>query len=166
VFLFATHALAAFAAVGEPALPAGGAAAPSLIDPTDILALVAMALFSIHRIEIRGTDARAFPYVPQAAFDDWYSRAVFAKSLSINACFLKFALNTAWYYGTRHFLPVRVVAGGGMALFVTWLGVLAYSMLLSSWARKRASALGIVVGRRVVADVSTPAATTSSSSGD
>ena len=42
MFLFATtQALAAFAAVGEPALPAGGAAAPSLIDPTDILALVA-----------------------------------------------------------------------------------------------------------------------------
>jgi hypothetical protein len=135
-------------------LEKGGAPAagvPSaLIDPTDVIALVLMALLSIRRVELKGTEARAFPGVAQTDFDGWFSAAVHARSLSINACFLKFVLNNAWFYAFRNRVSPRTLASGGAAVFFGWLILLGYSFWLSSRAKRRADALGIVIGRRLV----------------
>lgn len=121
-----------------------------MIDPTDVMALVLMALLSIRRIELKATDPRAFPAVPRPAFDEWLRAATHARNLSINACFIKFALNSGWFYGLRNHVTPRTLERGGLVIFVGWLLVLAYSFLLSSRAKRRADALGIVVGRRIV----------------
>jgi hypothetical protein len=121
-----------------------------MIDPTDVIALVLMALLSIRRLELKRTDPRAFPRIPREAFDGWYRAAVHARSLSVNACFLKFVLNSVWFYGFRGRVPASLLARGGVAIFFGWLLVLAYSAFLSSRARRQATALGIVVGRRIV----------------
>src|SRR5581483_8481903 len=78
------------------------------IDPTDILALVLMGLFAMRRINIRGTDARAFPEVPPEAFRAWQTRADRAKGVAIHTCFAKFATNSIWFFvfGRRVILPV------------------------------------------------------------
>jgi hypothetical protein len=121
-----------------------------MIDPTDVIALVLMALLSIRRVDLRGTDPRAFPRVERAAFDRWFSAAIAARNLSINACFLKFVLNSAWFYGFRGHLSFPALNRGGKAIFFGWLLLLAYSFFLSSRAKRQADALGIVAGRRMV----------------
>ncbi|HEX7669143.1 MAG TPA: hypothetical protein VF395_06160 [Polyangiaceae bacterium] len=140
------------------ALDPGAPVAPhelptAMIDPTDVVALVLMALLSMRRIELKGTDARAFPRVDRAAFDRWFSAAVSAKNLSVNACFLKFVLNSAWFYGFRGRLPAALLSKGGVAIFFGWLALLAYSFFLSSRAKRQGDALGIVVGRRIVEEM-------------
>lgn len=109
-----------------------------------------MALLSIRRVELKGTDARAFPGVARADFDHWFSSALRARNLSINACFAKFVANNAWFYAFRARVSPRAVSAGGAAIFFAWLGLLAYSVWLSSRAKRRAQELGIVVGRRLV----------------
>jgi hypothetical protein len=121
-----------------------------MIDPTDVIALVLMALLSIRRVELKGTDPRAFPGVSRSDFDGWFSAAVHARNLSINACFLKFVLNSAWFYGFRGRVSAPLLVRGGAVVFFGWLLLLAYSFWLSSRAKRRADALGIVIGRRVV----------------
>ncbi|HVU04575.1 MAG TPA: hypothetical protein VHE30_22610 [Polyangiaceae bacterium] len=158
--------LVAFLAAA-PTAPPG--APPAMVDPTDIAALVTMALLTIRRIEIRGTDPRAFPTVPRADFDGWHQAALSAKNVAINACFIKFAASNVWFYTMRNRLPFRPLAVGGALCFVVWLGFMAYTFLLARAARKRATALGIVPGRRIVeekvrrADVSASAAEEESS---
>lgn len=109
-----------------------------------------MALLSIHRIEIRGTDPRAFPRVPRASFDEWHRSAISAKSVAINSCFLKFALNNVWFYVLRGHVPFTVLRAGGLLVFFGWLLVFGYSFVLSSRASKRARDLGIVPGRKII----------------
>jgi hypothetical protein len=109
-----------------------------------------MALLSIRRVELKATDARAFPGVARADFDGWFSAALHAKNLSVNACFFKFVLNNAWFYACRTRVSPRTLVAGGAAIFFGWLGLLAYSFWLSSRAKRRAEGLGIVVGRRLV----------------
>jgi hypothetical protein len=120
------------------------------IDPTDILALVLMALFAMRRINIRGTDARAFPAVPKGAFEAWQFRADRAKSIAIHACFGKFVLNSIWFFvfGRRVILPV--LATGGWLIFLGWVAVLMYAWWLASSAQSLAEAVGIAPGRRLV----------------
>src|SRR5215475_5420247 len=118
------------------------------IDPTDILALVLMGLFAMRRINIRGTDARAFPNVPTGAFEAWQARADRAKKIAIHACFGKFVLNSVWFFvfGRRVILPV--LATGGWLIFLGWVAVLMYAWWLSSSAQSLAEALGITPGKR------------------
>jgi hypothetical protein len=122
------------------------------IDPTDILALVLMGLFAMRRINIRGTDARAFPGVPSGAFQAWQARADRAKGIAIHACFAKFALNSIWFFvfGRRVILPV--LATGGWLIFLGWVAVLMYAWWLASSAHSLAEALGITPGKRFVGD--------------
>jgi hypothetical protein len=121
------------------------------IDPTDVIALVLMALLSIRRIELRATDARAFPSISPAAFEWWFAAALHARNLSVNACFLKFFLNNVWFYGLRGQVSPVTLRDGGVVIFVVWLLVLGYSFWLGSRAKNRARSLGIVIGRRLVA---------------
>jgi hypothetical protein len=118
------------------------------IDPTDILVLVLMALFAMRRINIRGTDARAFPNVPGAAFKLWQTRADRAKAIAIHACFAKFALNSIWFYvfGRRVILPV--LATGGWILFLGWVAAMMYAWWRASSAQSLAEMLGITPGMR------------------
>jgi hypothetical protein len=132
-----------------------------MIDPTDVIALVLMALLSIRRMELKGTDPRAFPGVSRSDFDGWFSAAVHARNLSINACFLKFVLNSAWFYGFRSHLSAPLLARGGTVIFFGWLLLLVYSFWLSSRARRRADALGIVIGRRIIEGSPDPRASVS-----
>ncbi len=166
--------MTADALLGILALTASPDGSPQsmMVDPTDVGALVAMALLSIHRIELRGTDPRAFPMVAAASFEEWRDRAVSAKSLAINACFLKFVVSNAWFFAARGRVPFNALRLGGALVFVTWLGALAYSFLLSRSAKQRAAALGIVPGRRIIeekvtrnadGDVSAPGAEEESS---
>jgi hypothetical protein len=146
--VFSPFGLLALDVGGAPIAPRGLPSA--IIDPTDVIALVLMALLSIRRVELKGTDPRAFPRVDRAAFDRWFSAAVRARTLSVNACFLKFVLNSAWFYGFRGRLPAPLLSKGGVAIFFGWLALLAYSFFLSSRAKRQGDALGIVVGRRIV----------------
>ncbi|HVW24587.1 MAG TPA: hypothetical protein VHC69_04425 [Polyangiaceae bacterium] len=118
------------------------------IDPTDILALVLMGMFAMRRINIRGTDARAFPSVPSAAFELWQTRADRAKGIAIHACFAKFVLNSIWFFvfGRRVILPV--LATGGWILFLGWVAAMMYAWWRASSAQSLAEALGIVPGTR------------------
>ncbi len=131
------------------------------IDPTDILALVLMALFAMRRINIRGTDERAFPTVPTGAFKAWQTRADRAKKIAIHACFGKFVLNSVWFFvfGRRVILPV--LATGGWLIFLGWVAVLMYAWWLASSAQSLADAVGIIPGKRFVAQTpeSSPAVT-------
>lgn len=120
------------------------------IDPTDILVLVLMGLFAMRRINIRGTDARAFPGVPAEAFEVWQARADRAKSIAIHVCFAKFALNSIWFFvfGRRVILPV--LATGGWLIFLGWVAGMMYAWWRASSAQSLAEALGIVPGKRFV----------------
>lgn len=126
------------------------------IDPTDILALVLMALFAMRRINIRGTDARAFPSVPTGAFEAWQARADRAKRIAIHACFGKFVLNSVWFFvfGRRVILPV--LATGGWLIFLGWVAVLMYAWWLASSAQNLADAVGIVAGKRFLGADASP----------
>ena len=136
-------------AANAAASPPGGLPS-ALIDPTDIVALVLMALFAMRRIEIRTTDPRAFPDVPAAEFEAWKARALRGPSVSVNACFAKFFLNNVWFYGMRSQVPAKVLVAFGAVLFFGWIATLAYAFWLSSGAKAMAKRLGIVVGRRII----------------
>lgn len=120
------------------------------IDPTDILAIVFMAVFSMRRTEVRGTDPRAFPGVPRAAFDAWKEHALSARSLALNACFLKVFVNTIWFYGFRSRVIPPVLMTVGWTIFLGWIAGMMYAWWRSSNAAGEAQRLGIVVGRRLV----------------
>jgi len=118
------------------------------IDRSDILVLVIMGLFTLKRMDVRATDARAFPVVPGAQFDAWKALALRARTLSINACFAKFALNTVWFYGFRNRVIPPVLATGGWVIFLGWIFAMTYGWYLASSAEAVAERLGIVVGKR------------------
>jgi hypothetical protein len=140
-----------FASSSGPPAPSPPSGLPSsIVDPTDIAALVVMALFAIRRMEVRTTDPRAFPDVKRADFDAWKARALHARNVQVNACFGKFFLNNAWFYGMRSLVSARLLVAGGAVLFFAWLALLAYAWWVSSHANTRAKRLGIVVGRRMV----------------
>lgn len=133
---------------GVPGAPPG---LPSvMVDPTDVVALVLMALFAIHRIEVRGTDPRAFPDVPRAAFDDWQKKALFARHVLVNGCFAKFFLNNLAFYALRSFAAPSTVWTFGKWLFFAWILSLAYGLWASSVSNRRAKELGVVIGRKMV----------------
>lgn len=121
---------------------------PGLIDPTDVLALVLMAIFSIRRINVRATEAGAFPQVPIGAFEAWKAHADKARSVSIHACFLKFALNSVWLFGFGPRVIPPVLATGGWVIFLGWIAAMMYGWWLASSAQAEADHLGIVVGVR------------------
>jgi hypothetical protein len=121
---------------------------PGLIDPTDVFALVLMAVFSMRRINVRATAAGAFPQVPIGAFDTWKAHAVRARSLSIHACFLKFALNSVWLFGFGpHVIPPVLITGGWL-IFLGWIAAMMYAWWRASSAQAEADHLGIVPGMR------------------
>jgi hypothetical protein len=142
-------AILSFALDSPSASPPGGLPS-ALIDPTDIVALVLMALFAIHRIEVRGTEGRAFPDVPRDAFEDWHKKALFARSVLVNGCFAKFFLNNLVFYGLRSFVSPTVVWTFGKWLFFVWAVALAYGLWTASASNRRARELGIVIGRKVI----------------
>ncbi|HEX4336412.1 MAG TPA: hypothetical protein VH062_10900 [Polyangiaceae bacterium] len=119
------------------------------LDPTDIIALVLMGLFAMRRINIRGTDPRAFPQVPIGAFREWQARADRAKRISIHTCFAKFALNSIWFFIIGRHVIRPVLATGGWLIFLGWFGGLMYAWYLSSAAQGLAEVLGIVPGTRL-----------------
>jgi hypothetical protein len=122
------------------------------LDPTDIIALMLMALFSIRRINVRGTDARAYPQIPIGVFEAWKAQAVRSRSISINACFLKFALNSVWFFVFgRHVIP-PVLATGGWLIFLGWVGAMTYAWYLAAGAESVADGLRIVPGTRLAED--------------
>jgi hypothetical protein len=121
-----------------------------VIDPTDILALVLMAIFAMRRMDVRATDPRCFPAVPRTAFDDWKREALRARTLAINACFAKFAVNNLWYFGFRRRVIPPVLATGGWIVFLGWIFAMSYIWWLSSGVKSKAERLGIVIGRRIV----------------
>jgi hypothetical protein len=121
-----------------------------VIDPTDILALVLMAIFAMRRMDVRATDPRCFPRVSRSDFDAWKEEALRARTLSINACFAKFAANNVWYFGFRHRVIPPVLASGGWIVFLGWVFGMTYIWWLSSGAKSKAERLGIVVGRRIL----------------
>lgn len=121
-----------------------------MIDPTDILALVLMAIFAMRRMDVRATDPRCFPSVPREAFEAWKGEALRARALAINACFAKFATNNLWYFVFRHRVIPPVLATGGWVVFLGWIFGMSYIWWLSSQAKSKAERLGIVVGRRLV----------------
>lgn len=121
-----------------------------MIDPTDILALVLMAIFAMRRMDVRATDPRCFPGVSREVFEGWKSEALRARSLAINACFAKFAVNNLWYFGFRHRVIPPVLATGGWIVFLGWIFGMSYIWWLSSKAKSKAERLGIAVGRRLV----------------
>ena len=118
----------------------------SPIDPTDVLALVAMALFSMRRLSVRVASREQFPHVPAAAFEQWKQMAFRAYSLGIRASFLKFAVNTLWYYGARGLGPGH--AAGGALIFVAWVVALMIAWYRISESKKRQEQLGIVLSGR------------------
>lgn len=120
-------------------------------DPTDILALVLMALFVVRRMEIRGTEGEAFRRVPPSEFAAWQSMAIRARSVAVNACFLKVFLNVIWYFALRRQTGSHLLQIGGLLIFVGWIAGLIGSSWLSYRARKVADRLGIVIGRRLSA---------------
>jgi hypothetical protein len=121
---------------------------PGLIDPTDVLALVLMAVFSMRRINVRGTEAAAFPQVPIGAFEAWKAHALRARSVSIHACFLKFALNSVWLFGFGPRVIPPVLVTGGWLIFLGWIAAMMYAWWLASAAQAEADHLGIVAGMR------------------
>ena len=121
---------------------------PGLIDPTDVLALVFMAVFSMRRINVRATESRAFPQVPIGAFEAWKAHAIRARSLSIHACFLKFALNSVWLYGFGPRVIPPVLVTGGWLIFLGWIAAMMYAWWRASAAQAEADRLGIVAGMR------------------
>ena len=164
-------AAAAPAAPAVPSAPTGLQALPSVIvDPTDLGALILMALYAIRRMEIRSTDARAFPDVPAADFEAWKSKALHGRSVAVNASFAKFFLNNLAYYGLRSFVPAEIIWKIGPALLVGWLVALGYAYYVSASAAAMAKRLGIVIGRHVVeekrAPRTEPEATESSEAGE
>lgn len=122
------------------------------IDPTDILALVLMGMFAMRRINIRGTDARAFPNVPRAAFELWQTRAERAKVIAIHACFAKFVLNSIWFFVVGRHVILPVLATGGWILFLGWVAAMMYAWWRASSAQSLAETLGIVSGTRFAGD--------------
>jgi hypothetical protein len=127
------------------------------IDRSDVLALVLMAIFSIRRISVRATDPLAYPQIPTGVFQAWKALAMRARSISVNACFLKFALNSVWFFvlGPRVIPPV--LATGGWLIFLGWFGGLMYAHYLSSTAQNIADSLGIVPGTRAPVQDTAPA---------
>jgi hypothetical protein len=119
------------------------------IDPTDILALILMGLFAMRRINIRGTDPRAFPQVPIGVFREWQARADRAKRIAINVCFVKFALNSLWFFVFGRHVILPVLATVGWLIFLGWVGGMMYAWWLASSAASVASALGIIAGTRL-----------------
>jgi hypothetical protein len=122
---------------------------PGLIDLTDVVALFLMALFSLRRIDVRATEAGAFPRVPIGAFEAWKARAIRARSISIHACFLKFALNSVWLFGFGPRLIFPVVVTGHWVIFLGWIAAMMYAWWRASAAQAQADHLGIVAGMRV-----------------
>jgi hypothetical protein len=121
----------------------------ALADPTDLVAIVLLVIFSLRRLDVKATDPRAFPTVTAANFDQWRARALRCKSIAINACFLKVAANLAWFYFARAHVPRSVLAVGGFTIFAGWVLALTYAWWLSSSTKMLAAQLGIVVGKRV-----------------
>jgi len=119
-------------------------------DPTDIIALVLMAMFAMRRVEVRSTDPRAFPSVSPADFDAWKAAALHARNVSVNACFFKLFVNTVWFFGFRNHVVPKVLQTGGALIFFGWIAALVYAWWRASTARGRAEVLGIVIGRRLV----------------
>jgi hypothetical protein len=124
------------------------------LDPTDILVLVLMAIFAMRRMDVRATDPRCFRAIPRGDFDSWKNEALRARTLAINACFAKFALNNIWFYGFRNRVILPVLATGGWIIFLGWIFAMCYAWWLSSTAKSKAERLGIVVGRRIVEEPS------------
>ena len=120
------------------------------IDPTDILAIVLMAIFSMRRMDVRATDFRAFPHLVREAFDGWKARALGAKDLQVNACFAKFAINSVWFFGFRNRVAPRLLMAVGALLFFGWIAALLWGGGAPRMHRERHERLGIVLGRRLV----------------
>ena len=118
------------------------------IDRSDILVLVIMALFTLKRMDVRSTDPRSFPGVPAAEFDAWKALALRSRSISVNACFAKFALNSVWFYGFGARVIPPVLATGGWVIFLGWIFAMTYAWYLASTAEGEAERLGIIVGKR------------------
>ena len=120
------------------------------MDPTDILALVLMAIFSVRRSEAKATEARAFPDVPPAAFEAWKSLVLRSRGLVAHASLAKVALNSGWYFLFRDRVPPKVLATVGLLLFLAWAAALIVALWLGLRAGRMASRFGIVEGRRLV----------------
>jgi hypothetical protein len=118
------------------------------IDITDILALVVLVLASMRRFSVRVAEAESYPHLPVATFDAWRNGAMAAYGLAVQASFLKFSLNTVWYYGGRHWVPTPVLAMGGAILFVAWAVALTVAWRRSTTSRLQQAALGIVLRSR------------------
>lgn len=110
-----------------------------------------MALFVVRRMDVRATEAEAFPRVPPSDFSAWQSMAVRARSVAVNACFLKVFLNVIWYFALRNHTSSRLLQVGGVTIFVGWIAGMIWSSWLSFRARAVADRLGIVIGRRLAA---------------
>jgi hypothetical protein len=121
-----------------------------MVDVTDILAMVFMALLSMRRMDVRATEARAFPLVALPDFDRWKALADGAKSLSINACFAKIALRNVWFLAFRSRVTPPVLFTVERVIFFGWIALLLFGWYRSSKAQREAVRLGIVVGRRLV----------------
>jgi hypothetical protein len=120
------------------------------VDPTDIIAIVLLAMYSMRRMEVRATDPRAFPAISGPDFAAWKERAILARSVAVHGCFLKLALNTVWFYGLRSRVGPRVLQTGGLIFFFGWIVALLVAWWLAARSKAEAGRLGIVIGRRIV----------------
>jgi hypothetical protein len=123
-----------------------------LVDPTDFVALVLMAFLSMHRLEIKSTDPRAFPNVRAADFERWRTMALRAKKIGIAACLAKFVTNAAWFFGFRTRVPQVALTVVGFTIFAAWVVAMTYSWWLTTSAKTLSQQLGIIAGRRAVAE--------------
>jgi hypothetical protein len=120
------------------------------MDPTDILALVLMAIFSVRRSEARTTEGRAVPAVPAEQFDAGRGLVLRSRGLVAHASLAKVALNSAWFFLFRDRVEPNTLRTVGILLFFSWSAALVVAAWYGLRAGRIASRFSIVEGRRLV----------------
>jgi hypothetical protein len=100
-----------------------------------VVTLIMGVFFTVRKLDVRRREAKDYPNVEPAAFQEWKSMALRAYNLGAFACFGRVALDVANQYALSRVAPWTVIQVGGGVLFVAWVGCVVYSFVLSSRAR-------------------------------
>jgi hypothetical protein len=110
----------------------------------DLLALILGILFSLRQMDIALRQKEQFPHVSEGDFTRWRDQARWNYKLGASACFGKIGFDIVFAYLLRHglVLPYALQVASGLAIVVTWMGLVG----LAIWRTQRTHALARDLG--------------------
>lgn len=101
----------------------------------DIVTLIVGVFLTVRKLDVKRREAKDYPDVPVAAFEEWKAAALRAYNLGSFACFGRLFLDYVLRYGVARVVPWSVIQVSGGVLFFGWVGCMVYAFVLASRAR-------------------------------